>query len=262
MSSLPFRMPSDVERVLRGRDHERVAVGLSRADVFRFDGGLYLKAVVRNDVDPCFGSLEGECRRLEWLSGKLPIPAVVAFARDESRDYLVLSELAGRHAAAETPSASTMPVVVERLAEACRLFHSASAHACPFSESADTLIEQARGRLEAGLVDVEDFDDDRRGRDPRALFDDLRALRPKREELVLSHGDFCLPNVILQGGRLAGFVDLGRAGVADRWRDVALCAHDIGERWGVEWGARFVELCGGDPRDEARSFYVLLDEFF
>jgi aminoglycoside phosphotransferase len=48
----------------------------------------------------------------------------------------------------------------------------------------------------------------------------------------------------------------------DRWRDMALCAHDIGERWGVAWGERFIELCGGDPGEEARSFYVLLDEFF
>jgi aminoglycoside phosphotransferase len=262
MSSLPFQLPSDVERALRGRNHERIAVGLSRADVFRFDGGLYLKAVVRNDVDPCFGNLEGECRRLEWLSGKLPIPTVVAFARDESRDYLVISEVAGRHAAAEAPSPNVMPAVIEQLAEACRLFHSVSAHACPFSESADTLIEQARGRLDAGLVDAEDFDDERQGQDPRALLDELRALRPKREVPVVSHGDLCLPNIILQGAGVAGFVDLGRAGVADRWRDVALCAHDIGERWGVAWGERFVELCGGDPREEARSFYVLLDEFF
>jgi aminoglycoside phosphotransferase len=262
MNALPFQLPPEVERALRGRDHERIAVGLSRADVFRFDGGLYLKAVVRNDLDACFGNLEGERRRLEWLGGKLPVPAVVAFARDERRDYLVISEVAGQHAAAEAPSPSAMPAVIEELAAACRLFHSVSVHACPFRESADALIAQARDRLDAGLVDAEDFDDERRGRDPRALFDDLLALRPKREEPVVSHGDLCLPNVILHGGRLAGFVDLGRAGVADRWRDIALCAHDIGERWGVAWGDRFVERCGGEARDEARSFYVLLDEFF
>jgi aminoglycoside phosphotransferase len=262
MSAPPFPLPPDIERALRGREHERVAVGQSRADVFRFDGGLYLKSVVRSDADPCFGKLDGERGRLEWLDGKLPVPAVVAFARDERRDHLVLSEVAGQHAGADVPSPSAMPAVIEELAAACQLFHSISAHACPFRESAGDLIEQARGRLDAGLVDAEDFDDERQGHDPRALFEDLVALRPMREQQALCHGDLCLPNLILRDDKFAGFVDLGRAGVADRWRDIALCAHDIGERWGAAWGERFVELCGGDPRDPARSFYVLLDEFF
>jgi aminoglycoside phosphotransferase len=262
MSALPFPLPSDIERALRGREHRQIGVGLSRADVFRFDGGLYLKSVVRNDADPCFGNLNGERERLEWLEGKLPIPSVVAFARDERRDYLVLSEVAGQHSAADIPSPSAMPAVLEELAAACRLFHSVPTHACPFWENAGTLIEQARCRLDAGQVDAEDFDDERQGHDPRALLEELVALRPKREQQALCHGDLCLPNVILRGNRLAGFVDVGRAGVADPWRDVALCAHDIGERWGVEWGERFVELCKGDVRDPARSFYVLLDEFF
>lgn len=38
----------------------------------------------------------------------------------------------------------------------------------------------------------------------------MTAHRPKSEDLVFSHGDYCLPNILVEGGVLTGFVD--RAG--------------------------------------------------
>ena len=220
--SLPLRVPAEVERVLAGRHWSAVDVGMSKADVFRCDGGLYLKTVRRIDDDVTFGNLEEERARLEWLDGKLPVPTVVAFARDETRDYLVLSEIPGRHAAADAPAVAVTPRLVEALAAACRLFHSVSTSGCPFAASAESLVRLAGARLERGLVDADDFDAERKGRSEEELLRELVALQPEQEDSVIVHGDFCLPNIILQGESLSGFIDVGRAGVSDRWRDLAL----------------------------------------
>ena len=44
--------------------------------------------------------------------------------------------------------------------------------------------------------------------------------KPK-EELALSHGDYCLPNVFFKDGKVSGFIDLGASGVADKYLDIA-----------------------------------------
>ena len=260
--SLPLRVPAEIERVLAGQSWGAVDVGMSKADVFRFDRCLYLKTVRRNDDDVTFGNLEDERVRLEWLDGKLPVPSVVAFARDETRDYLVLSEVPGRHAAADAPALEATPRMVEALAAACRLFHDVSPHGCPFTASAESLVRLAGARLERGLVDAEDFDAERRGRSAAELFRELVALQPEQEDSVLVHGDFCLPNIILQGERLSGFIDVGRAGVSDRWHDLALCARSIEDNWGPPWGEMFLDAYGISPDPDKRDFFLLLDEFF
>lgn len=40
---------------------------------------------------------------------------------------------------------------------------------------------------------------------------------------MLTHGDLCLPNVFADENGLTGFIDLGLAGVADRWVDIEKC---------------------------------------
>ena len=40
---------------------------------------------------------------------------------------------------------------------------------------------------------------------------------------TLIHGDFCLPNILVNDGKISGFIDLGDSGIGDPWRDYAWC---------------------------------------
>lgn len=91
---------------------------------------------------------------------------------------------------------------------------------------------------------------------------------PTDEDLVFTHGDFCLPNIILDRGtngdvRIAGLVDCGRAGIADRYQDIALAVRSIVYNFGDIWVAPFLESYGlPQPHEEKLRFFTLLDEFF
>jgi aminoglycoside phosphotransferase len=97
---------------------------------------------------------------------------------------------------------------------------------------------------------------------------ELLAAAPIEEDLVLTHGDFCLPNVIIRphaagAPRVAGLVDCGRAGVADRYQDIALGLRSIAYNFGGGAVPAFLEAYGLRRVDQAEvDFIWLLDEFF
>jgi kanamycin kinase len=86
----------------------------------------------------------------------------------------------------------------------------------------------------------------------------LERLRPRSEDLVVCHGDYCLPNVLVADGRVSGFVDLGELGVADRWWDLAVGSWSITWNLGPGFQERFLRAYGVS-RDEGRiAFFRLL----
>ena len=104
------------------------------------------------------------------------------------------------------------------------------------------------------------------GRAARDIYDELVATKPLEEDLVFTHGDYCLPNVIVSDSGISGFVDWGRAGVADRYQDLALAArslkHNAGPRGG-EMAALFFHEYGVEDVDVAKvRYYILLDELY
>lgn len=76
--------------------------------------------------------------------------------------------------------------------------------------------------------------------------------------LVVCHGDYCPPNVLLTDGRVSGYVDLGELGVADRWWDIAIGGWSTGWNFGAEFEDLFYDSYGIEPDRDRIAFYRLL----
>ena len=72
----------------------------------------------------------------------------------------------------------------------------------------DIKIEEAKRRVENGLVDEEDFDEIRIGLKARDLYKEHLTNKPNSEDLVFTHGDYCLPNFMIDKGKVSGFIDM------------------------------------------------------
>lgn len=124
-------------------------------------------------------------------------------------------------------------------------------------------VKEAADRTAKGLVDENEIDDIGQGRTAQDLLAELFRTKPATEDLVFTHGDYCLPNVIIHRGSISGFVDWGRAGIADRYQDLALAVRSLTYNFGAEWMPLLFREYGIERPDRDKvEFYMLMDEFF
>ncbi len=215
---------------------------------------LYLK-VARHHRYP---SIADEAERMRWAGRFLPVPAVLESGSDADVGWLVTGAVSGTNAV--TPSLLADPArLVPTLARGLLRFHATRVQACPFDFRVDRALEHVRRRLETGAVDIEkDLHPEHRHLGADALLPALERLRPVSEDLVVCHGDYCLPNVLIEGDEVSGFVDLGELGVADRWWDLAVATWSVTWNLGPGWEDTFLRAYGVDRDDHRIAFYRLL----
>lgn len=252
-------LPCELKREIGTASFTVVTIGESGAKTFLLKSrqNMYLKVMPK----ALEKSLSSEAAISRWLSGRLSVPEVIAFTEDNENEYLLTSEIKGVPSC-DPSFKGSMPMLVKLLAEGLRMIHGVDTEGCPFDRGLDVRVKEAENRIKNGLVNEDKFDEIRHGRKADHLYREMMATRPSYEELVYTHGDYCLPNIIINNGVVSGFVDLGRGGVADRYQDLALAARSLAFNFDKKWIPLLFREYGVDNIDYERiEFYQLMDEF-
>jgi aminoglycoside phosphotransferase/GNAT superfamily N-acetyltransferase len=255
-------IPPALGELIQKRRLQQVRLGHSGDLVYRLYqedmSDLYLKVSSEQSVY----RLQAEARRLEWLNGRLPVPELCYYGEADGVEYLLMTAVNGR-TAIDPHHKSNLKQLVDLLAEGLQQIHAIPIEDCPFDQRLLIQMEIARMRLIHDQVDETDFEPEWQGKSPVLLFEELLDSQPDYENLHFTHGDYCLPNVLIDDGQISGFIDWGLAGVADRYRDLALAARSLRHNWGEEWVGRFFDAYGIKRLNKDKlAFYTLLDEFF
>ncbi len=271
-------LPPEIEKKVNGLPYTENATGMSGAGVFMFfsENGAPVTSCLHEDmvlkIQPVAPWTEREVTMLRWLAGKVPAPEVIACEEHEGKIYLLMTRVKGKMACDEE-FLDRPEVLILRLAEAMHMLWAVDVSSCPVMRDQETELAEARFCVEHGLVDTDNVEPATFGpggfRDPEALLYWLENNRPPFEP-VLSHGDFCLPNVFLTETGIGGFIDLGDAGVGDRWRDIALCHRSLRHNMEGKYASvkrkadadRLFDALGVAPDPEKLRWYLLLDELF
>jgi kanamycin kinase len=214
----------------------------------------YLKAAFVG----AYPSLAAEIARAVWLREcGVSVPEVIDHGAADGVEWMLTAALPG--VAATAPEHLARPeVTVPLLADGLRRFHAIDLTACPFDYRMAVALDHVARRVAAEEVSADDFHDVHRGLDPSAAIARLDELNIDESELVVCHGDFTPPNVLLDAGRVAGYLDLGEVGVSDRWRDLAIATWSVTWNFGPGYEDLFLESYGVEWDVHRRDLYRLL----
>jgi aminoglycoside 3'-phosphotransferase-1 len=152
--------------------------------------------------------------------------------------------------------------IVDALAAFLRRLHAIPVNGCPFTSDHACRLAHARERIEAELVEEDDFDEARQGWTADQVWDAMQRLLPMPSDPVVTHGDFSLDNILLRDGVVIGCIDVGRVGIADRYQDLAILWNCLGE-FDASLQDRLVAQYGIAGIDDRKlEFHLLLDEMF
>lgn len=260
-----MRQPPEIQKLTAGKDFRMDRTGLSGSAIAIYDEMVLKCEELGREANT-------NLIMLRWLRGKVPVPQILHTEEQDGMLWLLMSRLPGSMACAGQWRSDPERMVTV-LAEAMKCLWTIDISGCPVDERMDEKLRQAEQIVRCGQVNMELVDPDTFGKNgfssPAALLQWLKDHRPEPDP-VLSHGDYCLPNLFIDHWKFSGFLDLGRCGISDRWMDIAIFWRSLRDNFGGHYGEAvpgfdpdilFEKL--GIPKDEARlRYYLLVDELF
>lgn len=257
-------LPDSIRVLLPQGESTLDSVGCSSAQVT-----LFADRVLKVEKD-C-NSSANELNMMRWLQGKLPVPQVIAAEKADDTRYLLMSRMPGKYLCDEA-ILDDQERLAELVADGLLRMWAVDVSDCPTDRTLDAKFREIEAGIRSGTITMDTArQEETYGpsgfSSPMQLFDWLVKHRPA-EEKVLSHGDYCLPNIFCDDAGLTGYIDLGYAGVADKWVDIeqvlwSMWANSTGQFGGKVRGfdrKLLFKALGMEADEDKLRYYSLLGE--
>lgn len=175
------------------------------------DSGYFVKTAAK-------GALLDEYIMTKYFNS-LGLSAQVVEYISSDKDYLVTVKIIGEDCISDKYLANPMRLC-DTLAKNLRLLHSINYQDCPITNHTKRYLARAESNYISGNYDKSMFPDSFGYRSADEAHAVILANSNLLKNDTLIHGDYCLPNIVLNDWRLSGFIDLGNGGVGDRHVDI------------------------------------------
>lgn len=253
--------PEVVTRFIKRATLVADEVGESPCPVYSFTQGddqFFLKISPSIYASTTFSVLR-EARVLEWVGSYLNVPDLLLVAESHEAEFMITRRVPGEPLYQRI---DTQQPVVSLFQEALRQLRAVPADSCPFDSGTAFRLQELAYLIRNGLhAEKYDLGQWPGLHTPQDLLAYLQATKPA-EELTFAHGDLGDSNVFVTAADELYYIDLGRAGLADRWMDVAFIHRNLREEVSEAVAADFLNTLGETDKPDKRAFFEQLDELF
>lgn len=203
--------------------------------------GYFLKSAPK-------GTLKTEAELTAWFCRKDLAPEVLVYESTD-RDWMLTCSAVGEDCI--HPEYLADPTrLCDTTARLLRQLHETDFSGCPVPDRTAVYQATAEQNYRLGHYDLSLFPDNWGFSSPEEAFALIRQQGHLLQTDTLLHGDYCLPNIMLDNWRFSAFIDLGNGGVGDRHIDVFWGAWTLFFNLKTEkYCSRFLDAYGRDRID-------------
>lgn len=255
IDKIPLELPEKIMRLTEGaRIFDSSCSPEARVYFIDKDEGYYLKSAG-------VGALKREALMTEYFHKKGLGTEVLSYISDKN-DILLTRAVRGEDCTHEIYTADPKRLC-DLLAERLRALHELSCSDCPVKDRVSEYISLAERNYFADDYNKEHFPDSFGYSSGEEAYKALSEGKSLLRNEVLIHGDYCLPNIMLDGWRFSGFIDVDSGGIGDRHIDLFWGRWSLGFNLGTyEYSDRFFDAYGRDKIDNDVLKVVAAAEVF
>ncbi len=212
LEKYPAQIPEELLRFFDGASiYDSSCSNAARVFFLDKDGGYYLKV---SDKE----SLRAEAELTRYFHKKGLGTEVICYYSDE-KDFLLTAAVKGEDCTFHKYLSEPLRLVT-LLGETLRMLHETDTSDCPVKNRIESYVSMAEQNYKTGNFDRSHFPDSFGYTSPEEAYAVAMAGKSALKNDVLIHGDYCLPNIMLDDFRFSGFIDLGNGGIGDRHIDI------------------------------------------
>lgn len=216
--------------------------------------GLYLKTSKK-------GSLEREALMTDYFHKKGLGAEVVDYYSDDG-DWLLTKAVRGEDCTFKT-YLDDPERLCDTLAYILRELHEADCSDCPVQDRISEYLALAEENYHTDNFDKSNFPDSFGYSSAEEAHKVLQEGKHVLKNEVLIHGDYCLPNVMLDDWNFSAFIDVGNAGVGDRHIDLFWATWTLWFNLNTNaYYDRFLDAYGRDKADDYKLKIIAAAEVF
>ena len=206
------------------------------------------------------GDLKTEYLMQEYFHSIGLSTSVLFYQNIGDKDYLITEKVSGEDC---THYFNDPERLCDTIAANLRKLHNQPTTDCPIQDRITSYVCSVHTGHDRGKYEHNLFEGLWEFPSVKIAWDVAKEGMKSLERNTLIHGDYCLPNIILNNWKLSGFIDLGRGGVGDRHIDVLWGIWTLKYNLGTaQYTDRFIDAYGRDIVDKNKLRCIAAMEMF